>query len=688
MKLAEKSIKRIQLVIRVRTLIWFTCLLCLFSSDAFGRLSERSLAKQGLTSVGDCYLPFIRNKGQLHDHSVRYYADTADCRLLVTGEGRLRYEARGGRQSESKRPITECIVNAGTIVVQGQAPKATKYHIFNGRDKKDWHHDIATYQTLSMGAVYDGIRMNLKYHRGNVEKLFYLDAGADPDQIRLAVDHVTDLAVNAKGELVLRTDLGGMRFSKPMAYQMIGKKRRMVAVDYRVQGNTYGFKLGPYDTARRLIIDPLINSYSIESKSEKSVISAMASDDQGNVYAAGSSNNDFVVYQFDPQISEITAFVQFGHYVCCQYSNNFVTGVALDSQNNVFVTGYTNVRNFPVTAGCLDDLYTDQYSEEGFIIKFDPDLTRIVAATFLGGDGMDRPNGIVIDTDDHIYVAGSTRHPVWDDDQRFPVSEDGFDTSPGEKSQRKGFIVKLDNDLTTLLASTFLGGSSQAYYGDAIGDIALDANGKVYVGGSATSADFPIRDGVDTEFNGNSEAFVARFDEDLTTLEASTFLGGMNLEEVDEQVKAIVVDRQNPPSVYAVGWTSSTDFSTPQGYDTGHNREEDGFIVKLNMDLNQIQSATFLGGHGQDEITCMALAPAVEEDNDILIVGGRTESDNFPTTEGCHDPSFGGNDKCFVGRSSYHTGDGFISFFDHDLMQLHGAQILSSPKNRNSNFWE
>jgi hypothetical protein len=65
----------------------------------------------------------------------------------------------------------------------------------------------------------------------------------------------------------------------------------------------------------------------------------------------------------------------------------------------------------------------------------------------------------------------------------------------------------LDNNLTKLLAPTFLGGSSQKFHGDSIGAIAMDANGKVYVGGGATSSDFPLQGGLDAEFTGDSEAF-------------------------------------------------------------------------------------------------------------------------------------------------------------------------------------
>lgn len=673
------------MVYRTVTLMWFFCFSCLMPATAFGSVSERSVQKDSARQVGSLQLPFIRNQGQLGDPAVRFYADTAACRLLVTDKGRLLYDAKGPSPapSTSKQLISERLVDAAKIALRGEAPSPTRYHILKSGDPKNWHRDIASYHSLDMGPVYEGIRMNLRYHHHNVEKLFFLDPGADANQILLAVNHVSDLGVNKKGELVLRTDRGAMHFSKPVAYQMSGAERQMVAVDYRIQGHTYGFKLGPYDASKPLIIDPLVNSYSIESKGEHSFITAMASDDQGNVYGAGISNNDFVVYQFNPQIDEITAFAQFCN-TPASYSSEFVTGIALDSQNNVFVVGFTENEHFPVTAGCVDNYIeiNGSVEPEGFIIKFDSNLTRILAATFLGGDERDRLNGIAIDPDDNIYVAGDTRNINFPNDEKFPLSDDAFDTNHGEESFRqKGFVSKLNNDLTTLLASTLLGGNTGSFGpADTISGIALDTDGKVYVGGGTDSPDFPIHGGMDTTLTGESDAFVARFDANLTTLEASTFLGGMNNEEIDEQVKTLLVDGNSPPNIYAAGWTSSTDFPMPQGYDTSHNREEDGFIVKLNMDLTQIHSATFLGGHGKDEITCMALAPGADGGEDFLIVGGRTESDNFPTTKGCHDASFGGNATSFIGRRSNDTGDGFISFFDHELSRLTASTFFGGER--------
>ena len=109
-----------------------------------------------------------------------------------------------------------------------------------------------------MGHIEPGIRLELKAHGNNVEKLFYIKPGADPGKIRMAIEKAKALRVNAAGELVLLNDSESMRFSKPVAFQYINGQKREVPVEYFVQDQTYGFKIGAYDMTAELAIDPLI----------------------------------------------------------------------------------------------------------------------------------------------------------------------------------------------------------------------------------------------------------------------------------------------------------------------------------------------------------------------------------------------------------------------------------------------
>jgi len=134
----------------------------------------------------------------------------------------------------------------------------------------------------------------------------------------------------------------------------------------------------------------------------------------------------------------------------------------------------------------------------------------------------------------------------------------------------------LENDLTELVASTFLGGSN----GEECYSIAVDTNGNVFITGYTASSDFPTTPGAyDTSYNGFWDVFISKLNNNLDTLVASTFLG----ESDDEVGYSIAVDTDG--NVFITGYTVSSDFpATPGAYDTSYNGNSDVFISKLSND--------------------------------------------------------------------------------------------------------
>lgn len=419
---------------------------------------------------------------------------------------------------------------------------------------------------------------------------------------------------------------------------------------------------------------------------ESSGLSCLVTDKQGHIYGAGVSDHDLVLVKLDAELKTVINMVRFGSALG---KDDRIKGMAMDSKGNLFVTGYSRHEDFPMIQGGFDNKGPKGITtEQAFVIKFSPQL-KMLASTFIGGAASERSHAIAVDPDDNIFVAGYTKGTS-DPNESFIPPAGAYDRTPAPQGQSKAFVAKLSNDLRTLKAATQLGGNRKKYESDDKAyDLAIDREGNVWVVGQAKSEDFPVTNGcIGPSLAGESDIFVSKFDADLKTLLASTYLGGRK----NEQANAIVIDGQG--HVYVGGWSESSDMLVfVEGYDTGHSgNEEDAFVVKLDPHLKKVEAGTFFGGdkspeelkkaqvnyQGDDKLYCMVLS----DDGKNLYVAGRTESRDFSTTPPSRITHSGNMDfKGYVKFSKHEDddsnyGDGFIAHLDTTLTTCIFATLL------------
>ncbi len=323
------------------------------------------------------------------------------------------------------------------------------------------------------------------------------------------------------------------------------------------------------------------------------------------------------------------------------------TPLVVDAQGNIFVASRTQSLDFPVVDGSYDTDDHNGGTDDIFVSKFSPDLTTLLASTYLGGSGDEGtwPGvAMTIDADGNIYVAGRT------------TSAD-FPHNYGSLSGvSDAFVAKFDNNLENLMASRLLGGSGNEYFLQ----LAIDADGYLFVSGTTSSSDFTTTAGAAQSTYGGAgggpyagDLFVRKYSSDLSSLLASTFLGGTMFEYCEE----LVIN--DAGEVYLAGWVASGDFPTTEtAYDTIHGGGGyDAFVSALSNDLTTLVGSTFIGGTAWDFIYGMN----IDGDGNVYVTG-HTQSEDYPTTSGAWDQTYNG----FIGTHD----DAFISKFDASLENL------------------
>ena len=240
-------------------------------------------------------------------------------------------------------------------------------------------------------------------------------------------------------------------------------------------------------------------------------------------------------------------------------NNDWGNDIAVNSAGNCFITGDTNSTNFPVTAGKFDTSFNGEY--DAFVAKVTGGCL-LSWASYLGGNNNDYGYGIALDNASKCLITGST------DSTNFP-RPGGFDTSYNGGGDV--FVAKMTADGNQLSWASYLGGSDS----DAGNGITADSNGNCLITGKTSSTDFPAPRGFDTSHNGGKDAFVAKVT-GSGQLAWASYLGGNGHDEG----YGIAVD--NDGNCLITGYTGSTDFPVPDGFDTSYNGQRDVFVAKVN----------------------------------------------------------------------------------------------------------
>lgn len=556
--------------------IWFVCFFVLFI---------------GLISVAhENRAQFAENLGQW-ESNVEFRASIpngylfaeANCFtfLLMDGAGLSSTHATGQPMPEyvSTHAYRVGFNGSNTSRISPDIKSDYYENFFLGNDSTKWASNVYSYEVLHYNDLYAGIDLKLYTSEGSLKYDFIVEAGANPDDIRLNYEGVDQLELMPWGNLHIGTSVGEIIEKAPVAYQIINGKRKTVKCEFVLENNILSFHFPKgYNKKHELIIDPVLVFSTYTGSSADNFGCTATYDDAGNMYVGGT----------------------------------------------VFSAGYpTTLGAYQVSYGGINDMG---------ITKFNPNGTGLMYSTYLGGNGCEVPHSIVVNSNNELFVYGTSGAST------FPVTPGAYQTAYNGGPSIAwtvgyGFtnpngsdivIAKLSDDGTALLGATYVGGTGNDglnfdsqlnyNYGDPFrGEIIVDAAGDVYVASCTASSDFPVSPSApQTVFGGIRDAVVFKLSGDLSTLVWSTYLGGT------ERDNAYSVQLSSTGDVFATGGTLSNDFpTTPSAMNFTSNGGADGFAVKINPAGTSLLASTYVGTAAYDQNYFIQL----DQTDDVYVLG-------------------------------------------------------------------
>ncbi len=475
--------------------------------------------------------------------------------------------------------------------LQGKSRSYANFYLSD--DPDDWASKVHNYREVLYEGLYEGVDLRTKKEKGGSAFKYELHIRPEGDakDIEFEYQGVDGLEITEEGELKVRTSVGTVKETRPVAYYPDGKDSIPVACSYELEGNKVRFRFPQgLEEDRKLVIDPTL------------------------VFSTYSGSG----------------------------SDNFGYTATFDSEGFLYSGSTAFGNNYPVTVGAYQTSWAGGSGAGNLagtdiaLSKYDTSGTFLVWSTYLGGQSDELPHSMVVNENDELFVYGTTSSPD------FPVTSNAYDTSfaGGSGKTLNGIgvdfvngsdiiISRISNDGTALMASTFLGGTAndglntngnlRYNYADEVrGEIIIDENNHCYIASTTRSTDFPTTSNAyQNSFpGGNQSGCVVQMDNSLTTLLWSSYFGGSG----EDAVYSLTLDQND--DLFITGGTTSPDIQTDTSVLQPNNAggRADPFVAHLNGQGDSLFRATYWGSGDYDQSYFVRL-----DDDEHIHLFGQTE---------------------------------------------------------------
>ena len=341
----------------------------------------------------------------------------------------------------------------------------------------------------------------------------------------------------------------------------------------------------------------------------------------------GGSDKDFYGPQ-DGFIAKITPdgkeVVWASYFGAWDGSRHIVRDLTVNSKGQVYLAASTGTGRYPngiLNAFKVGFQSTPPGGEDCVVAKISADGTKVLFATYIGGQGKDwgEPS-IRVGPDENVYFLTVT------DSSDMPVTQEAYD--PSYNGGVDFFLMKL-SPIGDILFGTYLGGTSLEHVETHHLDI--DKQGNAVIASSTNSEDFPITSAAfDSTHNGNGgqgtgansnyqgDISISKLSSDGTRLIGSTFVGGRG----GEAAEGIALDASG--RVYLTGATYSNNFPITTGsLSSMIQKRPQAFFLVFSPELDRMLYSTFIDEKGQTYGRSASVSP----DGKDFVVGGSLVSE-------------------------------------------------------------
>jgi gliding motility-associated-like protein len=603
---------------------------------------------------------FVPNQGQWNKE-ILYRSQSSDLDVHVTPTG-INYFFYNPKQIEQiashaktreKNQMDSMLqmhliklefINSNPPSIETEGTQAHYYNYFLGKDPANWKGNIHPCKTLHYKNLFDGIDLKTNINKtGSISYDYYLKPNSDIENIKFSISGA-DKVTEEYGELYIYYSFGYFKESKPYAYQMIEGRKHEIEVSYKINSDkTIGFDVGnDYDKSYELVIDPDLVFATYSGSSIDNFGYSATYDEAGNLYAGGialavsPSVDPNGKYPTTPGAfqtkwmngSSTTVFVprsgNYGIPPCdislSKYStdgkkllyatllggsgNEYPHSLVVDKQNHLVVFGSSTSVDYPVKKSSYDTIHDGLH--DIILTKFGINGDSLIGSTFIGGkneDGKNQAKGllyfyaddfrgdVICDEIGNVFVASCSSS------NNFPTTASAF--SNAYKGLQDGVVFKINNDLSKLEWSTYVGGSKQ----DALYSIDFDSKNNIYLSGGTISSDMYTHNNAykKSHITGDTaDGYIAILSPDGKSISNATYFGKSKY----DQIYFLELDTKNSPEIWVIGQTEDNYLASSGTY---NNKNGKLFIAKFDSLLNNLNLLTTIGsGRSKPDLTINA----------------------------------------------------------------------------------